>query len=86
MPRKKEALSPSPLELMLARSLFRADKWDPERDTGKPFEWDELRLGYIRKASRLMRTFEKDGLKLVERAPTAMPQTTVARTQQSGSL
>lgn len=69
MPRKKDVVVPSQTELMLARSLFRADKWDPERDPARPFEWDDLRLMYIRRAGRLMRTFEKDGLRLSE-APT----------------
>ncbi len=62
---------------MLARSLFRSDKWDPDRDVTKPFEWDEHRSIYIRRANRLLRTFEKDGLKLSESAvkPVSPTQT-----------
>ena len=61
MPRKKDSDS---IELMLARSLFRADKWDPERDVGAPFEWEALRSLYIQKSNRLIRTLEKDGLQI----------------------
>lgn len=51
-------------KLALARSLFRADKWDPARDGTQPFAWESQRAAYITKADRLLRTFEKDGLKL----------------------
>jgi hypothetical protein len=61
MPKKKE---PDSTELMLARSLFRSDKWDPNRDANAPFEWEEMRALYIQKANRLLRTFEKDGLQV----------------------
>ena len=71
MPRKKDVPSLTGIELMLARSLYRSDKWDPDRDPGQPFEWDDLRLTYIRRANRLIRTFEKDGLKLSEVPPAA---------------
>jgi hypothetical protein len=72
MPRRTDIPTPDPIELMLARSLFRSDKWDPERDAAAPFEWDHLRASYIRRANRLMRTFEKDGLTLSE-SPQAAP-------------
>lgn len=74
MPRKKAVSTPNPIELMLARSLFRADKWDPERNGAEPFEWEDLRLTYLRRANRLMRTFEKDGLKLSESPPISAGQ------------
>ena len=65
MPKKKE---PDSIELMLARSLFRSDKWDPNRDANAPFEWEGLRPVYLQKANRLMRTFEKDGLQIATKA------------------
>lgn len=52
------------LKLALARSLFRADKWDPARDQSDPFEWELHRNLYVDKADRLLRTFTKDGLTL----------------------
>ena len=55
---------PDPVQLMLARSLFRADKWDPARTADHPFEWDAMRAAYLRKSGRLLRTFEKDGLQV----------------------
>ena len=61
MPKKTESDS---LELMVARSLFRSDKWDPSRDANEPFEWEDRRALYIQKANRLIRTFEKDGLQV----------------------
>ena len=61
MPKKTE---PDSIELMLARSLFRVDKWDPNRDANAPFEWEEMRVLYIQRANRLIRTFEKDGLQI----------------------
>lgn len=61
------------MELLLARSLYRADKWDPERDNSKPFEWDDHRQTYLRRANRLMRTFEKDGLGLTQVPVAAAP-------------
>jgi hypothetical protein len=73
MPRKKDVPSVTEIELMLARSLYRSDKWDPDRDDKQPFEWEDLRLTYIRRANRLMRTFEKDGLRLSEVSPAAPP-------------
>jgi hypothetical protein len=52
------------LKLALARSLFRADKWAPERDATRPFDWEPQRAAYIARADRLLRTFAKDGLDL----------------------
>lgn len=50
------------LELLLARSLFRSDKWDPARDSATPFEWDGVRTEYLKKSKRMLRILEKDGL------------------------
>jgi hypothetical protein len=61
MPKRRDADS---IELMLARALFRSDKWDPARDAATPFEWEPQRAAYLAKASRLARTFEKDGLQV----------------------
>lgn len=84
MPEPTEASSSGPIELMLARSLFRADKWDPDRDNSKPFEWDDQRQTYLKRANRLIRTFEKDGLGLarVSALPAAPGhhRTTISKT------
>lgn len=58
-------------KLALARALFRADKWDPDRDATQPFEWEAQRAAYITRADRLLRTFEKDGLALSQVPPSA---------------
>ena len=52
---------------MLARALFRPDKWDPERDASAPFEWEAMRSLYLQRSNRLIRTFEKDGLQIAVR-------------------
>ena len=54
------------IQLLLARSLFRADKWDPERDANAPFEWEPQRSDYLARAARLIRLLDKDGLEVAQ--------------------
>ena len=42
--RTSSGASREDIQLLLARSLFRADKWDPARDANAPFEWDPQRV------------------------------------------
>ena len=65
------AKQPTEVELALARSLFRNDKWHPARDREQPFTWEAHRLRYLADAERLLRTFEKDGLSLMIMASAA---------------
>ena len=55
------------IQLLLARSLFRADKWDPERDANAPFEWEPQRSDYLARAARLIRLLDKDGMEVTQR-------------------
>jgi hypothetical protein len=63
--------TPTDLQLALARSLYRIDKWDPARDREQPFTWEQNRARYVADADRLLRTFEKDGLHLMFVSPQA---------------
>lgn len=65
--RTSSGASREDIQLLLARSLFRADKWDPARDANAPFEWDPQRADYLARAARLIRLLDKDGLEVSQR-------------------
>lgn len=72
MTRKPSKIGIDETKLALARALFRADKWDPDRDAAQPFEWESQRAAYIIRADRLLRTFAKDGLALSQVPPSTV--------------